>query len=145
MEGLCHLLSKGLLLCRFPRNWARAIPLLLMLVLLWRYTDFQNKRDGIRYWDSGRLVYSTTKQLQSLLPRVRPGAQIAFYDDGIDFWDMKFITELYYHGRSVKVRLHPKEHLSPEELQKMDYVLNVEHQKISILKRPGEPFRPPTN
>jgi hypothetical protein len=137
-------ISKEPVFRKLPRTWARAIPLALIVALIWNYTYTQNKkiRPDLQVYDE--YFWSLKEQLNILLPSVKPGTQIAFYNDGIDAWDALFITELFFHDRSVKVRLHRYNPLSPEEFTKMDYVLNMDDQlKLTILKRPGELFQIP--
>jgi len=86
---------------------------------------------------------SIQEQWTTLLPTVKPGAQIAFYNEIFEDWDAKFIAELLYKDRSITVHLNDKPALSPSDLDKMDYVLAFEQEKLVILKRPGEAFKPP--
>jgi len=72
---------------------------------------------------------------------VKPGSQIAFYNDSTKTWRAKFVTELFYRDQSVKVRLPRYETITLEEYNKIDYVLNMDEQRnLTILKRPGETF-----
>jgi hypothetical protein len=137
--------SREPLLRRLPRDLALAIPLVLIVAVWWRQTDLQNRRVVQGYRQTGAFFQSVAQQLQTLLPKVKPGTQIAYYDDDCYYWDAKFITELLYHDRSVTVRLHSKTPLSPEEFDRMDYVLNIDHGRLAVLKRPGEHFRAPAD
>ncbi|MBN1569106.1 MAG: hypothetical protein JXA73_14750 [Acidobacteria bacterium] len=129
-----------------PRNLVRSVLLLGFVFLAWHETDRINSSEIYRYQhQSDEYFFSLKTQLESLLPKVEPGTQIAFYNDGTDTWDAKFVTELFYQDRSTKVRLQPYEHLSQEELSKMDYVLDFYQRKLRILKRPGEPFQIPSD
>lgn len=137
--------SKEPLLRRLPRSLAQAIPLLLIVALVWNHTDRHNRLNFSSYSKVDEYSFSLKEQLGILLPRVKPRAQIAFYSDGAEGYDAKFVTELFFHDQSVRVRLHAKEPLSPEEFDRTDYVLNFDQRKLAILKRPGEPFRAPVN
>jgi hypothetical protein len=127
---------------RFPRSWAQAILLVALVAFYWRLTDRCNKET---FKTDDEYFWSLKGELERVLPKVRPGAQIAYYQDGTDSWDAKFVTALFYNDRSVFVWLCQYNHLSLEELSNVDYVLSFDQKKLTILKRPGEPFRIPSS
>ena len=139
----CNFLSRKPLLRRLPRNWACAIPLLLIVVLTWNQTKRQDRKIAPYLKGIDAYFWALKGQLQLRLPKVKPGTQIAYYRDSSANWDPKFITELLYHDRSVHVRLHRYQPLTPEDFNKTDYVLHYHQIELKILKRPGEPFQIP--
>jgi hypothetical protein len=143
--ALCNYVSKAPLFRRLLPNWARAIPLMLLVAVIWYQTDTKNKKILPGHLNNDAYFWSVKEQLNALLPIMRSGAQIAFYNDGRETWDAKFITKLVYRDKSLQVWMHRYQPLRPEEFDKMDYVLNIdEKEKLTILKRPGESFKIPT-
>jgi hypothetical protein len=125
------------------RRWVQAVLILVIVGLAWHKTDRRNREIVPAYQGADGYFWSLKEQLGKLLPSVKAGTQIAYYNDDTDSWDARFVTELFFHDRSVYVRLHRYNPLSPDEFNKVDYVLNMERQKLAILKRPGEPFQVP--
>jgi hypothetical protein len=143
ISAACNVLAHEPILKRLRPTLARALPLLLAVGLIWRATDSQNKNLPPRYERAGELFWSIKNQLATILPRVKPGAKIAFYNDIFETWDSKFIAELLYHDRSVTASLNSKTPLSLPQWAEIDYVLAYDQQKLVLLKRPGEAFMPP--
>lgn len=67
-------------------------------------------------WDTGRPTAEVIRAFEVLHPRVRPHSTVVFLNDPFDGWDMAFIAELWFHDRTVDVRLQKKTPLSAEEL-----------------------------
>jgi hypothetical protein len=143
IETVCDSVSREPLFRRLPLNLAKALPLLLAVGWIWHQTDFKHERTKYSLPFIGREFSLVKEQLTALLPKVKPGTQIVFYNDIFQDWDAKFIAELLYKDRSVNVRLNDKTPLSRSELDRADYVLAFEQEKLVILKRPGEDFKPP--
>jgi hypothetical protein len=143
IEEICGFVSSTALLQPLNRSLARALPLLFAAGMIWYGTNRYNK--GLIYdlKNQGREFWIVKEELETLLPEVKPYTQIAFYNDMFEGWDAKCIAELLYKDRTVTARLNEKTPLSLSELNKMDYVLAFKQQKIIILKRPGEVFKPP--
>ena len=143
IKSICGLLSRIMSFRNFNTNLVKALPLLFAVFFIWHITDFQNKKEAYGLSLLGREFWMVKEQLETLLPNVKPGTQIAFYNNIFRGWDAKFIAELLYKDRTVTARLNDKAPLSPSEFNKMDYVLAFEQEKLVILKRPGEAFKPP--
>jgi len=115
-RSLKRICQPGTLPCRVCRKSMPGDSPLADRCLGWNYTDYQNRENGsllpgIRTSTSGLLK----EQLEIHLPKVKPGAQIAFYNDGVESWDAKFITELFFFTiDALRLRLHATS-LSPEE------------------------------
>jgi hypothetical protein len=145
IDSMCSFFSREPLFRRVHVNLSKALALSLAVGCIWYQTDFEHKRATYSLQFVGREFWSVKEQLKILLPKVKPGAQIAFYNNMFRDWDAKFIAELLYKDRSVTVRLNDKTPLTHSELDKMDYVLAFKEQKVVVLKRPGEAFTPPPN
>jgi hypothetical protein len=136
----CDALAQKFRLPRLQPNEARLSFLLLVAGLLFLETEHQNNRTSPGIKGSGELAWSLIEHLRSTLPpQVKPGTQIAILNKGVlTDWDLKFITELLYHDRSVTVWLQTKAPLRDAELAKMDYVFTVKEKRLILLKRPIE-------
>ncbi len=143
IDGVCSFLSSKLFLFHINVSLAKALPVLLSVTLIWYQTDFHRRRTDYEMRLVGRELFLLKDQLTTLLPKVKSGTQIAFYNDSFPGLEAKYITELFYKDRSVNVRLNGKTPLSCSELNRMDYVLGFEQEKLAVLKRVGEVFKPP--
>jgi hypothetical protein len=143
IERICSYLS-GKLLYRFINvTLAKAALLLFAIGLIWYQTELHRRKAEPAIGMIGHNFGILGDQLATLLPKVKPGSQIAFYNDIFPDFSAQYITELLYGDRSVNVRLHGKTPLLCSELNSMDYVLGFEQEKLVLLKRAGEVFRPP--
>jgi hypothetical protein len=143
IAGVCSYLSRKPLFRYFNASIAKVLLLLLAVGWIWHQTDFQHTKEIAGLRSCGREFMSVKEQLTALLPKVKPGTRIAFYNSIFQTWDEKFIAELLYKDRSVTVFLNHQTPLSQSELDRMDYVLAFEQEKLVMLKRPGEAFKPP--
>ena len=143
LEAICNAGAREPLLRFLRMDIARGLLLLCVVGLLWHQTDRENHKIAPGYERAGRLFRSVKEQLAVLLPQVKPGTQIAFYNDIFDMWDSLFITELFYHDHSVTALLHEKTPLSLTDFNKADYVLGYNQEKLVILKRPNQSFVAP--
>ena len=136
----CDAAAHSLKLPRLHLDGARLSCLLLFAGLLFLETEHQNNRTSPGIKRSGELAWSLIEHLRSTLPpQVKPGTQIAILSKGVLMeLDLKFITELLYHDRSVTAWLQTKGPLSDAELAKMQYVFTVKERRMVLLKRPIE-------
>ncbi|MBP1622844.1 MAG: hypothetical protein H6Q07_864 [Acidobacteria bacterium] len=143
VETVCSSVSREPLFRHLNAKLARAVPLLLAVICIWQQTNLQHRKVTYGLQLIGQDFWSVKQQLETLLPAVKPGTQMVFYNDIFRDWSAKFIAELLYKDRSVTVRLNEKWPLSPSEWTKADYVLAFDKEnKLLILKRPGEDFKP---
>jgi hypothetical protein len=138
IEGTCNFLSRHPFLRFMKINSAKALLLLLAVGFIGLVTYYRNRYLIYSLTHQDREFRLVKEQLEKLLPSVKPGTRIAFYNDIFRDWDAKFIAGLLYKDRSVSVRLNEKAPLKSAEWDKMDYVLAFEQEKLVILKRPGE-------
>jgi hypothetical protein len=143
IENICSFVDRRVLFRLFGRSPMVALPLLVAAGVIWYGTNLYNKRILYDLNHQGREFWMVKEQMETLLPKVKPGTQIAFYNNIFRDWDAKFIAELLYKDRSVTAHLNDKTPLSPSEFDKMDYILAFEQEKLVILKRPGQAFMPP--
>jgi hypothetical protein len=136
----CDALAHRSKLPRLHPDRVRLSFLFLVAILLFLETEHQNIRTSPGVKRSGELAWSLIEQLRSTLPpQVKPGTQIAILSKGVlADWDLKFITELLYHDRSVTAWLQTKTPLNDAELAKMDYVLAFKEKHLILVKRPIE-------
>ena len=87
--------------------------------------------------DQGQFTASLIRQIRDLQPTVRPGAAIYVMNDVFDGYDTQFLFELTYGDHSVHVLLDRYTHLSPAQLERMDYVFAFDNGILKRLKGAG--------
>ena len=75
-------------------------------------------------YDPGVPTDAVIRQFQLLNPKVRPHAMVVFLNDPFDTWDMAFIAELWFHDRTVAIRLQKKTPLTAAQLARADYIFD---------------------
>ena len=123
-----------LLLRRIPAAGMRTAAVLCVVVMQWALSSWGTARMMSWMKDEGKLTASVLEQIRALQPAVKPGAQIYVIDDVFEGFDTKFLFELTYHDRSVKVWLARYQKLTPEEVQNMDYIFTFEDGALKRLK-----------
>ena len=74
--------------------------------------------------DTGRPTAEVIREFDRLHPAVRPHSTVVFLNDPFEAWDMAFIAELWFHDRTVTIRLQKKTPLTAEELARADYLFD---------------------
>ncbi len=75
-------------------------------------------------FETGAQTAEVIRAFQAVRPQVRPRSTVVFLNDPFDGWDMAFIAELWFHDRTVTVRLQKKTPLPAEELARADYLFD---------------------
>lgn len=120
-------------------RWAPAAVVQAALALFavgyqWKLTD--RLATHMRRWveRDGALTADVLGQIRTIQPRVKPGAAIYVIGDVFQGYDTKFLFELQYHDRSVRVFQDRDFNLSPAEIERMDYVFRYENGRLKKLK-----------
>jgi len=103
---------------------------------------------GVYYWAATNRVRQVTdvlpamakigghtqdviRQLSRVNPRVHANSQVIFMNNPLSGWDMKFVGDLWFHDRSVTVRLGNKyPPLTPEDLALVQYCFDFREGKL---------------
>ncbi|MBV9746588.1 MAG: hypothetical protein JO099_22750 [Acidobacteriia bacterium] len=120
---------------RLGRNGTLAL-LIASGVLIWvnqmRYLRTAELRPAAAA--QGTLTADVIGQLRALHPRVAPHSQVVFLNDPFTDWDMTFIGLLYFGDRGVQIYNQNKEHLSGDDLARMDHVFDFRDGKLVQLR-----------
>jgi hypothetical protein len=98
----------------------------------------QAVKNAVPEWkfNNGRASNAMIAQFRALNPRVRPHSTVVFLNDPFDQWDMALIAELWFHDRSLNIRLQKKTPLSEAELRKADYLFDYRDGKLLPVRSP---------
>lgn len=103
---------------------ARLGVVLSLMVIGWAAWNWSLFESTVRTYDPGVPTAAVIRQFQLLNPKVRPRAMVVFLNDPFDGWDMSFIAELWFHDRSLAIRLQKKTPLTPAQLARADYIFD---------------------
>ena len=73
-------------------------------------------------------------QFRALNPHVRPHSTVVFLNDPFEQWDMALIAELWFHDRTLNIRLQKKTPFSEAELAKVDYLFDYRDGKLVLVR-----------
>jgi hypothetical protein len=132
LVALSGALARWRILRRVPV--AQGVLVLCAVAAQWGITAHHTAGIGLWVRSQNQLTASVIEQIHSLQPSVRPGATIYVLNDVFDGYDTQFLFELTYHDRSVHVLLDRHSHLTPAEIERMDYVFTFENGKLKRLK-----------
>ncbi len=79
---------------------------------------------GMRSYRTGIPTAEVIEQFRSVNPKARPHATVVFLNDPFEGWDMALIAELWFHDRTVSVRLNRKTPLTLAELARADFIFD---------------------
>lgn len=82
----------------------------------------------------GQEDWNVIRQFRAINPHVRSGSKVAFLDDPFHSWDMLFVAELWFHDRTLDIRVQRHGPLTAEELAHTDYVFTFEKGTLIELK-----------
>ncbi len=106
------------LLCRLGRN-ALFAGVLASAGGLWAYEN-QRVKERVQLpamAAMGSQTRAVLAQFDALRPAVPPGSTVVFLNDPFTGWDMAFIADLWFHDRSLNIKLQRKTPLAGDELK----------------------------
>lgn len=103
---------------------ARLAAVVALMVIAWTAWNGPRFESTLRTYDPGVPTDAVIRQFQLLNPKVRPHAMVVFLNDPFDTWDMAFIAELWFHDRTVAIRLQKKTPLTAAQLARADYIFD---------------------
>jgi len=106
---------------------AAVVGLLVSAWVLWNGPLFESK---IQAYSTGIPTAEVLQQFRLLNPKVRAHSTVVFLNDPFDGWDMVFIAELWFHDRTVTIRLQKKTPLTAAELARVDYLFDWRDGKL---------------
>ena len=77
-----------------------------------------------RMKETGAPTALVIDEFKRVRPAARPHSTVVFLNDPFKDWDMAFIAELWFHDRSITIRLQRKTPLSPADLARADYIFD---------------------
>ncbi|MGO9095963.1 MAG: hypothetical protein ACLQGV_12140 [Bryobacteraceae bacterium] len=141
LQLLSQAIAKSRLLRRVPIAVTQAAFMLCAVAAQWSLSLYHTNGIPALMKDRGQLTASVIRQIRSLQPTVQPGAAIYVMNDVFDGYDTQFLFELTYGDRSVHVLLDRYTHLSPAQIERMDYVFAFENGILKRLKGAGAMIR----
>lgn len=134
-KALSGVLEREPLFRRLGRSGVFAL-LIACAVFLWanrmRYLKSEVVKPAAAV--QGEVTRQVIGQLRALGPHVKPPSQVVFLNDPFQDWDMTFIGALWFGDRTVHVFNQRTEHLSANEIARMDHVFDFENGKLVQLK-----------
>jgi hypothetical protein len=119
------------------RPLVAAALLLVLAVVYGRMVVRRNRETPAAMAQPTLLGWRIASEVRRVLPRPRPRSQVLYLTDVADVHDTLFISELLWGDRSVHVRLQHASRLPPEEIDKMDYLLEFDSgQRLRLVRGP---------
>jgi hypothetical protein len=85
-------------------------------------------------FNNGRASNAIIAQFRALNPHVRPHSTVVFLNDPFEQYDMSLIAELWFHDRTLNIRLQKKTPFSEAELAKVDYLFDYRDGKLLLVR-----------
>jgi hypothetical protein len=101
-----------------------------LMVVAWAGWNRSLFESIVRTYDPGVPTAAVIRQFQLLNPKVRPHSMVVFLNDPYGSWDMAFVAELWFHDRTVAVRLQRKTPLTAAQLARADYIFDWRDGKL---------------
>ena len=137
LELLSRAIAKSPVLRRVPMAVTQGAIVLCAVAAQWSLSLHHTKGIPALMKDQGQFTASLIRQIRDLQPTVRPGAAIYVMNDVFDGYDTQFLFELTYGDHSVHVLLDRYTHLSPAQIERMDYVFAFDNGILKRLKGAG--------
>jgi hypothetical protein len=137
LQLLSQAIARSRLLRRVPMAVTQGAIVLCAVAAQWSLSLHHTAGIPALMRDQGKLTASVIRQIRDLQPSVQPGANIYVMNDVFDGYDTQFLFELTYGDHSVHVLLDRHTHLSPAQIDRMDYVFAFENGILKRLKGDG--------
>ncbi len=103
---------------------ARLAVVVALMAIAWAGWNGSLFKSTLRSYDPGAPTAAVIRQFQLLNPKARPRSMVVFLNEPFGTWDMAFIAELWFHDRTVAIRLQNKTPLTAAQLARADYIFD---------------------
>ena len=134
-DGLAGFLADEPLFRRLGRPLLTAC-LIAVGIFFWGRENLRRQQQDVKPVMAalGAQTWGVIQQFRALRPQVSPHSHVVFLNDPFVEWDMLFIADLWFHDRSVAVRLQRLTPVPPDALAGFDAVFDYGDGKLQRIR-----------